>query len=335
MIEKFREATPVASIVGTAATPVPGDKLSLTFEGKSYTLSIENSEPIITGGEPGRLVAFFDSDKRLHVVSASGSVGRSAIDIVVDNANTENVNVARRLGLMEGLAKVSTRFSDDFHHIEGTGTSGVNNTVTLNFSGDDTYNLGFIFDEKPNSGSTVATDKEISISAAMSGGDASAIASAINNAIAANASEAGGGASLSGIASASASGSVVTLTVTDGKSVEVLRSGSTLSTGSGTVVVTPVTNGAAAKTLTEAYVSPGFDMVIDDNVISTKLTTGSDNPTITASGISSSDQYLELDGLPEEELIIFLGDSGPRRVTMAFDEIPLTSQQFTATSRFA
>ena len=66
--------------------------------------------------------------------------------------SAENVNVAQRLGLMEGLTKVSTRFSDDFHYVEGTGTSGVNNTVTLEFSGDDTYNLGFIFDNKPNSG---------------------------------------------------------------------------------------------------------------------------------------------------------------------------------------
>lgn len=325
MIEKFRADVPIASIVGTAATPNAGDSLSLTFEGKSYTLTVNGDEVEVSGGEPERLTAFFDADKRLHIVSNSGTIGKSAIDVVVDNADTENVNVAQRLGLMEGLTKVSTRFSDDFHHVEGTGTSGVNNIVTLQFSGDDTYNLGFIFDNKPNSGSGAATDKEISISAAMSGGDASAIASAINTAIAANASEAGGGASLSGIASASAAGSVVTLTVTDGKSVEVLRSGSTLSTGSGTVVVTPVTNGTAAKTIKEAYVSPGFDLTLEDNLITATADIGTDEPTFTLSGASLADQYLKLEDLPEEELIVFLDEGGPRRLTMAYDEIPLTT----------
>ena len=325
MIEKFRADAPIASIVGTAATPNAGDSLVLTFEGKSYTLVVNGDEAVVSGGELGRLTAFFDVDKRLHVVSNSGTIGKSAIDVVVDNTNAENVSVAQRLGLMEGLTKVSTRFSDDFHHVEGTGTSGINNTVTLEFSGDDTYNLGFIFDNKPNSGSGAATDKEISISAAMSGGDASAIASAINAAIAANASEAGGGASLSGIASASASGSVVTLTVTDGKSLEVLRSGSSLSAGSGTVVVTPVTIGTAAKTLKEAYVSPGFDLTLEDNLITATADAGTVEPTFTLSGSSLADQYLKLEDLPEEELIIFLGDSGPRRLTMAYDETPLTT----------
>jgi flagellar hook-associated protein FlgK len=325
MIEKFRVDAPIASIVGNAATPNAGDSLALTFEGKSYTLTVNGDEAVVSGGEPGRLFAFFDADKRLHVVSSSGTIGRSVIDVVVDNANADNVNVAQRLGLMDGLTKVSTRFSDDFHHVEGTGTSGVNNIVTLNFSGDDTYNLGFIFDEKPNSGSSAAADKEISISAAMSGGDASAIAAAINTAIAANASEAGGGASLSGIASASANGSVVTLTVTDGKSVEILRSGSTLSAGDGTVVVTPVTKGATAKTLKEPYVSPGFDLTLEDNIITAMAASGSSEPTFTLSGSSLADQYLKLEDLPEEELIVFLGDSGPRRLTMAFDETPLTT----------
>ena len=325
MIEKFRADVPVASIVGTAATPVAGDSLSLTFEGKSYTLTIEKGEPVITGGEPGRLTAFFDAGKQLHVVSASGTIGRSNIDVVVDNANTENVNVARRLGLMEGLTKVSTRFSDDFQHIEGTGTSGVNNTVTLTFNGDDTYNLGFILDNKPNSGSTAATDKEFNISAAMNGNDATAIANAINTAIAANASESGGGSSLSGVVSASPNGNVVTLTVTDGTSFEVSRSGSTLSTGSGTVTVTPVTSGAAAKTLTEPYASPGYELTVSgDLVTATKQTSGS-LPSIAASGTSLADQGLKLENLPEEELIIFLGDGGARRLTMAYDETPLTT----------
>jgi flagellar hook-associated protein 1 FlgK len=89
--------------------------------------------------------------------------------------------------------------------------------------------------------------------------------------------------------------------------------------------VTPVTTGAAAKTLNEPYASPGYDLTVSGAVVTaTKQTSGS-VPTVTASGSSLADQGLKLDNLPEEELIIFLGDSGPRRLTMAYDETPLTT----------
>ena len=63
----------------------------------------------------------------------------------------------------------------------------------------------------------------------MAAGDASAIALAINNAINGNQADGDGGADMSATAVATVSGNVVTLKVTDGTKVEILRDGTTLS----------------------------------------------------------------------------------------------------------
>ena len=324
MIEKFRADAPIASIVGTAATPNAGDTLALTFEGKSYALTVNGDEAVVNGGEPGRLTAFFDADDRLHVVSNSGTIGKSAIDVVVDNSNAENVNVAQRLGLMEGLTKISTRFSDEFQYVQGSGQMSDTNKINLTFSENDTYNLKLIFNNAPDSGNTATIDQEITVTGTMAGSNAITIAAAINNAIAANATDGDGGATLSYFA-ATASGNTVTLNLYDGGSVEILRNGATLSTGNGTMEITQVTAGGPTKTLTDAYVSPGFDLTLEDNLITATADTGTVEPTFTLSGSSLADQYLKLEDLPEEELIVFLDNGGPRRLTMAYDETPLTT----------
>ena len=183
---------------------------------------------------------------------------------------------------------------DESVSVDGTGSATQNNEIKLTFSEDDTYNLSFVFDDKPDSGPTATDEKQIDISAAISGGDATAIATAINEAISENVTS---GASMSGVATASVSGNVVTLTVHDGSKVDILRNGDNISSGSGTVTINPVTTGGAAKTL-------------------------SDVPLITASAKSLVNQRFSLRDLPEEELIIFLGDAGAKRVALQYDEVP-------------
>ena len=270
MIDKFRADAPIAQIVGEPATRQMGDEVHLTFEGQTYVVAInDDREAIVSGGEAGRLAAFFDAQDRLHVVSTSGTIGKSKIEVLVDNDIPDNVDVANRLGLMDDQqTQVTTRYSDESLVVEGTGVVGEDNVITLTFSEDDTYNLAFIFDEAPDSGTTASTDKQINVSAAMAAGDASAIALAINNAITGNQADGDGGADLSASSVATVSGNVVTLTVTDGTKVEILRDGDTLSTGAGTVTIDPVTMDGTAKTLDDAYVSPGYELVRDGRHIS-------------------------------------------------------------------
>ena len=172
MISKFRADAPFARIVGAPATPNIGDKLYLTFEGQTYVVAVDDGEAIVSGGEPDRLMAFFDAQDRLHVVSLDGTIGKSKIEVLVDNDIPENVDVARRLGLMDGLVQVETRYSDEGLVVEGTGVVGDDNLVTLTFSEDDIYNLAFVFDEAPDSGTMATADKQINVSAAMAAGDA-------------------------------------------------------------------------------------------------------------------------------------------------------------------
>ena len=291
MIEKFRADAPIASLIGEPATPNIGDEVHLTFEGQNYKVAIVDNEVIVSGGEPDRLLAFFDAQKRLNVVSTAGTIGKSTIDVLVDNSVPENVDVARRLGLMDGLAQVATRYSDESLMVEGTGSSSQANTIKLTFSGNDTYNLQLIFDDKPDSGTTKSTDKQLNVSAAMAAGDASAIATAINTAISNNATDGDGGANMAGIATATASGNVVTLTVNDGKKVEILRDGNTLSTGAGKVTVNAVTMGGATKILDDAYVSPGYELVREgSNVSAIVQASGVSDDSFTVNGTGSTTQ---------------------------------------------
>ena len=58
----------------------------------------------------------------------------------------------------------------------------------------------------------------------------------------------------------------------------------------------------------------GYDLTISGDTVLATVQTGGTNPTITASGASLANQQLKLTDLPEEELIIFLGDGGARRL---------------------
>ena len=261
MIGKFRADAPIAQIVGEPATPQLGDEVHLTFEGQTYVVAInDDREAIVSGGETGRLTAFFDAQDRLHVVSTSGTIGKSKIEVLVDNDIPDNIDVARRLGLMDGLTQVTTRYSDESLVVEGTGVNGQDNVITLTFD-DDSYNFSLVFDDKPNSGTTAATHEQIDISNGLvASGSAADIKTKIDAAVAAN-------SRVSGVTTA-VNGKVLTLTITDGSKVEILRAGNTLSTGTGKVAINPVTMGGASKTLDDAYVSSGYELVRDGRHIS-------------------------------------------------------------------
>ena len=93
--------------------------------------------------------------------------------------------------------------------------SGQDNVITLTFD-DDSYNFSLVFDDKPNSGTTAATHEQIDISNGLvASGSAADIKTKIDAAVAAN-------NRVSGVTTA-ANGKVLTLTITDGSKVEILR----------------------------------------------------------------------------------------------------------------
>jgi flagellin len=127
---------------------------------------------------------------------------------------------------------------------KASGTQASENITQLTFNGNDTYGFKIVLDGKTEA-LAGAADKEIDISAAMTNSDATAIADAINTAVAANTT---GGADISAILTATASGNVVTLTAKDGKSVDI---SAFTSAASGSMTVNQVTNSSAASVVLE------------------------------------------------------------------------------------
>ena len=141
-----------------------------------------------------------------------------------------------------------------------TGTAAVENVVNLTFNGNDSYSMTITLNnatQAADAANTTTIDQEISISnIAMAGNDATAIADAINLAIAGNAAAQGGGVDLSGILSAKAQGTMVTLTNKQGTEIDIT---SFSSTGAGTMNVNPVTNTSAPSvTLDETTALTGL-----------------------------------------------------------------------------
>ena len=57
----------------------------------TYKIEFDNGDARVSGGEPDRLTAFFDSRERLHVVLNAGTVGKSNIDVVISDDHPDNV----------------------------------------------------------------------------------------------------------------------------------------------------------------------------------------------------------------------------------------------------
>ena len=78
MISSLRDNAPIASVIGEAASPLDGDEVKITFKA-GYNISMQDGDPIISGGEESRLTAFFDKYDRLHVVSNGGTISKSVL----------------------------------------------------------------------------------------------------------------------------------------------------------------------------------------------------------------------------------------------------------------
>ncbi|MEC8642330.1 MAG: flagellar basal body rod C-terminal domain-containing protein [Pseudomonadota bacterium] len=287
MLRELRNTAPIATLAGLPdASPLANDSVRLRFEDDVYTVTMTDGEPLVSGGEAGRLNAFFDAEKRLNIVSTAGSISRSSIAVLADAGDEANVAAARRLGLMYQEQHIPTRFSGEITSIDGTTAPDTDTVVTLNFDRDDTYNLGFVFNGKPDFGPGSTTDMAFSLSnLAMTGGDASAIAAAINAAVADNATAGDGGADMTSLVSATSYGNLVTLRLKDGLGVEIQSVNGAVSHGDGEVDIRAFTEttasfGAATAALQidegriHAFKVNGSAITIDTTVDGLRMATG-------------------------------------------------------------
>ncbi len=119
---QLRSASPTTALAGSdALTELPDDnsQVKVEFEGKTYTLVLTYENPSIktnpdirvSGGESGRIEAYFDANNRLQIIAPDGSVNGSQITIPSNSEIAGNGDAATLFGLMSSTAEPTTLLS--------------------------------------------------------------------------------------------------------------------------------------------------------------------------------------------------------------------------------
>ena len=106
MITKFRADAPAATMEGSvvAAIPDDGTSVSVSFEDNIYQISMVEGEVVVSGGEEGRLRAFFGNDDKLYISSTSGTISASQITVLGEADLSGNTVAANAFGLTAGAS---------------------------------------------------------------------------------------------------------------------------------------------------------------------------------------------------------------------------------------
>ena len=86
--------------------PEDGDAVFVDFAGESYKIAMVDREIVVSGGEEGRLTAYFDADHNLQIF-AGGTLSGQPITLTGNNKVANNQAAAARFG----LATTQMRFS--------------------------------------------------------------------------------------------------------------------------------------------------------------------------------------------------------------------------------
>ena len=81
-------------------------------------------------------------------------------------------------------------------------------------------------------------------------------------------------------------------------------------------------NAVAIAALTDAFTVPDFDLHRDGDQIIVTPNDGADMPSVTTDAISLAKQRYTLSNLPGEDLIMIVGDTGARRLSVQYDMLP-------------
>jgi flagellar hook-associated protein FlgK len=126
--------------------PADGVSVSITFDDGQYLLTMKDNEVVVTGGEPGRLNAFFDADQKLQVFGG-GTLSGAGISVTSDSVVAGNSTNAALFGidasttrfagqtqtLANGMANLNLKFNGANVAVALSNTGAV--TVTPTTSG--------------------------------------------------------------------------------------------------------------------------------------------------------------------------------------------------------
>jgi|GEM_PF-772568 len=97
-------AVSYVSSVTAKKMPEDGMAVYVDFGTDSYKLEMVEGEVVVTGGEPGRLVAYFDADKRLQLFGG-GSLSGQPITVSSDEKYAQNSAHAAAFGLTSNMMR--------------------------------------------------------------------------------------------------------------------------------------------------------------------------------------------------------------------------------------
>ena len=92
------------SSVTAKKMPADGSAVYVDFGTDSYKLEMVDGEVVVSGGEPGRLIAYFDADKRLQLFGG-GSLSGQPITVSSDEKYAQNSAAASAFGLTSNMMR--------------------------------------------------------------------------------------------------------------------------------------------------------------------------------------------------------------------------------------
>ncbi|HCP18669.1 MAG: flagellar hook-associated protein FlgK [Candidatus Puniceispirillum sp. TMED52] len=114
--------------------PEDGDSLVLSFEDQEYTLTMNNGNIDVTGGEDGRLFVSYDDTYTLNIAANNGSISASEITIVDDSVISNNSTMALSFGLISVSSSPTTSFSYNSATYDPTTISGAYTAPNYDFT---------------------------------------------------------------------------------------------------------------------------------------------------------------------------------------------------------
>lgn len=114
--------------------PDDGSSLVLSFEGKEYTLTMNDGEIDVTGGENGRLNVSYDDTYTLNISANQGSISASEITIVADSVVSNNSTMALSFGLISASSSPTTSYVYNSISYDPTTISGAYTAPNYDFS---------------------------------------------------------------------------------------------------------------------------------------------------------------------------------------------------------
>ena len=293
--------------------PADGDSVLVNFEGQNYKIEMRGEEVFVTGGEEGRLSASYGKDYKLKISSNGGSVSKSNIGIVTDAESLGNMDAAVRFGLASGGITPTTYYSNQpwigISSKDGGDSAEGGETIQLELVG---------------AGAGAGDDLTLT-TAALSAGDDDEIATAIKTAFDNLADKKGYSAEvLDDVVWFSRDDGVnFATTFTEGGVVGTTAIDLTANIWPTTAV--DLTTGVAspATTVGFSYTAQTFHLVRSGAKVEGVAIGDDAPPAVSATATSLAKQRMVLSNLPDEELIVVVGSTGARSVTLQYDELPV------------